>query len=303
MQIRIGKTEEVIAARIIHDGGTRRMAHPEPAGEEEEEHHGSPWPVIIAVGMGVGYVGIVSASIPMLLVGLVIFAGGAGGWIHQDMQRASSAFYGLATAVESRFPRVSARKLGMWLFLATEIMFFSAIIGSSFTLRLRTGTPGLPTFGGPWATPGQILNVPLTGLNTFILICSSLTMVEALAAIERDDKVKHRIFMLATLLLGITFLSIQAFEYQKLYFGDGLTFTHAPIGSGVNPLYGPTFYAQTGVHGSHVTAGVLALAYVTRKAFKGGFTKENHEAVELVGLYWHFVDVVWIFLFTIVYLV
>src|SRR3989475_7261364 len=277
------------------------MAHPELAGEEEEEHHGSPWPVIIAVGMGVGYVGIVSASVPMLLVGLVIFAGGAGGWIHQDMQRPSSAFYGLAMAVESQFPRVSARKLGMWLFLATEIMFFSAIIGSSFTLRLRTGTPGLPTFGGPWATPNQILAVPLTGLNTLILICSSLTMVEALAAIERDDKVKHRIFLLATLLLGITFLSIQAFEYQHLYFGEGLTFKSAPFG--VNPLYGPTFFAQTGVHGSHVTAGVLAMAYITRKAFKGGFTKENHEAVELVGLYWHFVDVVWIFLFTIVYLI
>ncbi|TLZ82051.1 MAG: heme-copper oxidase subunit III [Methanobacteriota archaeon] len=296
------ETEDVIAARLIHDGGTRRMAHPEPAGEEEE-HHGSPWPVIIAVGMGIGYVGIVSASVPMLLVGVVIFGGGAGGWIHQDMQEPSSAFYGLATSVESRFPRVSARKLGTWLFLATEIMFFSAIIGSSFTLRLRTGTPGLATFQGPWATPGQILNVPLTGLNTFILICSSLTMVEALSAIERDDKVKHRFYLLATLLLGITFLSIQAFEYQHLYFGEGLTFTHAPLGSAVNPLYGPTFYAQTGVHGSHVTAGVLALAYVTRKAFKGGFTKENHEAIELVGLYWHFVDVVWIFLFTIVYLV
>ncbi len=95
------------------------MAHPEPAGEEEE-HHGSPWPVIIAVGMGVGYVGIVSASVPMLLVGVVIFGGGAGGWIHQDMQEPSSAFYGLATSVESRFPRVSARKLGTWLFLATD---------------------------------------------------------------------------------------------------------------------------------------------------------------------------------------
>src|SRR2546426_417238 len=195
------------------------MAHPEPAGHEEEEHHGSPWPIIIAVGMGVGYVGIVTASIPMLLAGVVIFGGGAGGWIHQDMQRPSSAFYGLAAAVESRLPQVSARKLGIWLFLATEI----------------------------------------------------------------------------------TFLSIQAFEYQHLYFGEGLTFKSAPFG--VNPLYGPTFFAQTGVHGSHVTAGVLAMAYITRKAFKGGFTKENHEAVELVGLYWHFVDVVWIFLFTIVYLI
>src|SRR6059058_3921265 len=172
------ETEDVIAARLIHDGGTRRMAHPEPAGEEEE-HHGSPWPVIIAVGMGVGYVGIVTASIPMLLAGVVIFVGGAGGWIHQDMQRPSSAFYGLAASVESRFPRVSARKLGMWLLLATEIMFFSAIIGASWTLRLRTTLLGTPLFQGPWAAPNQILNVPLTGLNTFILICSSVTMVEA----------------------------------------------------------------------------------------------------------------------------
>ncbi len=276
------------------------MAHPEPAGHEEEEHHGSPWPFIIAVGMGVGYVGIVTPSIPMLLAGVVIFGGGAGGWIHQDMQRPSSAFYGFAAAVESRLPQVSARKLGIWLFLATEIMFFSAIIGASWTLRLRTTTPGA-AFQGPWALPGEILNVPLTGLNTFILICSSLTMVEALAAVERGDQRKLRIFLFSTLLLGITFLSIQAFEYQHLYFGEGLTFKSSPFG--VNPLYGPTFFAQTGVHGSHVTAGVLAMAYITRKAFKGGFTKENHEAVELVGLYWHFVDVVWIFLFTIVYLI
>src|SRR2546423_9147253 len=174
------ETEDVIAAPLIHDGGTRRMAHPEPSGEEEE-HNGSTWQVIIAVGMGVGYVGIVSASVPMLLVGVVIFGGGAGGWIHQDMQEPSSAFYGLATSVESRFPRVSARKLGTWLFLATEIMFFSAIIGSSFTLRLRAGTPGLAPFPGPRATPGPIPNAPPTGVNTFILICSSLTLGEGLA--------------------------------------------------------------------------------------------------------------------------
>jgi heme/copper-type cytochrome/quinol oxidase subunit 3 len=276
------------------------MAHPEPAGEEEE-HHGSSWPVIIAVGMGVGYVGIVSVSIPMLLVGLAIFGGGLGGWIHEDLQRPSSAFYGAVTAIESKFPQVSARKLGMWLLLATEIMLFSAVIGASWTVRLRTTVPGTLSFRGAWAAPGEILNVPLTGINTFVLICSSLTMVEALAAIERGNQNRLRIFLLATLLLGLTFVSIQAFEYQKLYFGEGLTFTTAPYR--VNPNYGSTFYAQTGVHGSHVIAGVTAMAYLTRKSFKGGFTKENHEAVELVGLYWHFVDVVWIFLFTIVYLV
>lgn len=277
------------------------MAHPEPTGQEEEEHHGSPWPVIMAIGMGVGYVGVASTSIPTVLIGVVILAGGAGGWLHEDMQKPSSAFYGAVTAIESKFPRVSARKLGVWLFLATEIMFFSAIIGLSWTLRLRTTIPGTDSFRGLWATPGEILNVPLTGLNTFILICSSLTMVEAFGAIERGDQRKLRIFLLATLLLGITFVSIQGFEYQHLYFGEGLTFTSAP--HDVNPNYGPTFFVQTGVHGSHVTAGVLAMAYTTRKAFKGGFTKEHHEAVELVGLYWHFVDVVWIFLFTIVYLI
>src|SRR3989442_13730894 len=98
------------------------MAHPEPAGHEEEEHHGSPWPVIIAVGMGVAYVGIVTASIPMLLAGFVIFAGGAGGWIHQDMQRPSSAFYGLAAAAESKLPRGVPRKPGLWQSPAPAIM-------------------------------------------------------------------------------------------------------------------------------------------------------------------------------------
>src|SRR5205823_14830893 len=97
------------------------MAHPEPAGEEEE-HHGSPWPVIIAVGMGVGYVGIVSASVPMLLVGLVIFGGGAGGWIHQVMQEPSSVFYGLATSVESWFPSDRARKLVTLMFFVLECL-------------------------------------------------------------------------------------------------------------------------------------------------------------------------------------
>src|SRR2546428_12075882 len=104
------------------------MAHPEPAGHEEEEHHGSPWPIIIAVGMGVGYVGIVTASIPMLLAGVVIFGGGAGGWIHQDMQRPSSAFYRLAAPVESRLPQGTAPKLGIRVFPPPRMLCFSPIL-------------------------------------------------------------------------------------------------------------------------------------------------------------------------------
>src|SRR5439155_22317936 len=92
------ETEDVIAARLIHNGGTRRMAHPEPAGEEEE-HHGSPWPVIIAVGMGVGYVGIVSVSVQMLLVGVVIIGVGAGGWIQLYMHVPSYALVWFSSAI------------------------------------------------------------------------------------------------------------------------------------------------------------------------------------------------------------
>ena len=213
------------------------------------------------------------------------------GWLRDDLRSPSRAFFGFLEA-EPGVVRVSARKLATWMFLATEIMFFTAIIGGSWALRVKTSD---------WAGPGEILNVPLTGLNTFFLIVSSLTMVEALASIERGDVKRLRLFLLATFALGAVFLSIQAYEYTKLFFEEGLTFASAP--HGVSPVYGSTFYLQTGVHGAHVTGGVLALAFATAKAFKGGFTKENHEAVELIGLYWHFVDVVWIFLFTIVYLI
>lgn len=256
-------------------------------------HQATIWPFVIAIGAAVGYVGLVT-SLATMFLGIAIFVLGAVGWLRGDLRSVSGPSYGTAAPTEG--VRVSSRKLATWLFLVTEIMFFSAIIGASWTLRQNTTTAS-----NPWALPGQILNVPITGLNTFILICSSLTMVQALASIERGDQRRLRIFLSATLLLGITFLSIQAYEYTKLFFTDGLTFTSAP--HGINPLFGSTFYAQTGVHGAHVTVGVLAMAYTTLKAFRGGFTKENHEAVELVGLYWHFVDVVWIFLFPIVYLI
>ena len=263
---------------------------------EPNVHAGSPWPFVIAIGAAVAYVGLVW-YLPVMVIGLLIFVSGAVGWLRDDLRTTPRAFYGEGvTEQPTAFPRVSARKLAVWLFLATEIMFFSAIIGAAWTVRLRTSTTQ-----NPWAYSGQILNVPGTAFVTFILICSSLTMVEALAAIERGDVKRMRYFLAATMLLGITFLAFQANEFWHLYFVDHLTFTSAPFN--LDPQYGATFFIQTGTHGAHVTAGVLALAYLNIKAWKGGFTKENHETVELVGLYWHFVDVVWIFLFTLVYLI
>ena len=272
------------------EGRTRRYREP-------NVHHGSPWPLVIAVGAAVSYVGLVT-NIPLMILGLIVFVSGAFGWLRDDLRTTPRPFYGIEASENSLLGKVSARKLATWLLLATEVMFFSAIIGAAWTVRLRAAaTPGAP----PWAYSGQILNVPGTAFVTFVLICSSLTMVEALAAIERGDQKHLRYYLLATMLLGITFLAFQANEFWHLYFVQGLTFRSAPFG--VNPDYGPAFFVQTGTHGAHVTAGVLALAYTNIKAWKGGFTKENHETVELVGLYWHFVDVVWIFLFTLVYLI
>jgi heme/copper-type cytochrome/quinol oxidase subunit 3 len=283
------------ASALLAAGQRVGMAEAEVRTDQEAEHeHGSPWPFVIAIGAVIGYVGLV-ISVPLLVFGVIIFLAGAVGWLRDDLHSVSRAVYGTATAISEKFRHVSDRKLAVWLFLATEIMFFSALIGTSWTLRFRN------SYGLPWATPGQILDVPITALNTFILFASSLTMVEALASIERGDEKRMRRFLVLTLVLGIAFLAIQAREFYTLYFIEGLTFTSAP--HGVNPLYGQTFFVQTGTHGAHVTAGVFALTYTTIKAWKGGFTKENHEGVELVALYWNFVDVVWIFLFTIVYLI
>jgi cytochrome c oxidase subunit III len=185
-------------------------------------------------------------------------------------------------------------KLGMWVFLLSEVMFFTSLIGAYIILR----------FAHPeqFAAPGEVLNVPLTAINTFILICSSVTMVKAFAAVERDDQKGLKLWLLATILLGSTFVGVQVYEYIHLV-GDGFVPNAADYAAGGGPLYGSTFYLMTGFHGLHVSLGVLALAFVLFKAMRGAYASDRVGGVEIVGLYWHFVDLVWIVLFTIVYLI
>jgi cytochrome c oxidase subunit III len=177
-------------------------------------------------------------------------------------------------------------KLGMWIFLGSEVMFFTSLIGSYLILR----------FAHPesWKPPGQVLNIKVTAVNTFLLICSSVTMVKAFAAVQDGIQKQLRLWLLATVLIGATFVGVQVYEYSHL------------IEKGFIPsegLYGSTFYTMTGFHGFHVTIGVLCMAFVTWRAFKGKYTATDHRGVEVIGLYWHFVDLVWIILFTIVYLI
>jgi heme/copper-type cytochrome/quinol oxidase subunit 3 len=177
-------------------------------------------------------------------------------------------------------------KMGMWMFLISEILFFTGLIGTGIALRARSDS---------WAEPGEFLNVPLTAANTFFLICSSMTMVEALRAAETGENRRMRIFLLATMGIGILFVSIQVVEYLELLH-HGFTPDHSN--------YASAFFVQTGFHGGHVSGGIVALAIINWKAFRGEYDdKRNTESIEMMGLYWHFVDVVWIFLFTIVYLI
>jgi len=182
--------------------------------------------------------------------------------------------------------KVKDKKLGMWIFLASEVMFFTGLIGSYIILRWGTATP--------WPEPGEVLNVPITAGNTFLLICSSVTMVKAFAAIEDGDQKMLKVWLLATAIIGACFVGVQAYEYNELIHHEFLP------SSG---LYGSTFFTMTGFHGFHVTVGVLCMLWVTVKAFRGGYTQADHQGVEIIGLYWHFVDLVWIILFTIVYLI
>jgi len=186
------------------------------------------------------------------------------------------------------------KKLGMWVFLLSEVMFFTSLIGTYVILR----------FAHPdhWTDPGVILNVPLTAGNTFLLICSSVTMVKAFASIQQGNQKGLQMWLLATVLIGATFVGVQAYEYIALS-GHGFVPMLDGYDAEGGPLYGATFYAMTGFHGAHVSIGVLCLIFVYVQSLRGVYTADNHEGVEVIGLYWHFVDLVWILLFTIVYLI
>jgi cytochrome c oxidase subunit 3 len=293
--------------------------------------------------------------------------------------------------VPSHAAPVSPGKVAMWLFLATEVMFFTGLIGSYIVLRagsphsysniyppgtnlhglentkgvviksvgsnkaevqriLRTDAglkedqvetilhaephavvPGRPAekaealehklrLAGaeveienletyPWPIPyNDYLNplaINLTAGNTFVLICSSVTMVLALSAIQRGNRAKCNFFLAATVIIGSIFLGVQVYEYTQLMFRH-----HYPLGiseSGhfrpSSSLFASCFFTMTGFHGAHVTGGVILLACVLIRSLMGGYSASNYSTIELAGLYWHFVDLVWIILFTIVYLV
>ena len=180
---------------------------------------------------------------------------------------------------------LSNNKLAMWLFLGSECLLFGGLISTYMLYRGRVQN-------GPH--PSQIYDIPFTSVSSFVLLMSSLTMVLAVSSAQRKDDSKTNLWLLITGLLGATFVGGQVYEFTTFY-REGLGFTTS--------LFSSSFYSLTGFHGVHVSVGVIMLISLRAIIKKNKITGDKAEVVELIGLYWHFVDVVWIIIFTLVYLI
>ena len=176
-------------------------------------------------------------------------------------------------------------KLAMWAFLGSECLFFGSLISSYLLYRSRAGS-------GP--PPAEIYDIPFTSVSSFVLLMSSLTMVLALSAIQRGNERGLRVWLLATAFLGMTFIGGQIYEFTTFY-EEGLALSKSPFGS--------SFFVLTGFHGAHVSVGILMLLLLTGMSMAGRVPQAESRKVELIGLYWHFVDIVWVVIFTVVYLI
>jgi heme/copper-type cytochrome/quinol oxidase subunit 3 len=174
----------------------------------------------------------------------------------------------------------------MWTFLAGDAMTFGAGIAAYGALRI--GNPN-------WPSPADYLGITTTAVMTFILICSSLTMVEALSGIQRGNQAKFRTFMALTVLGGVIFLGMQAFEWHHLIGERGMSIKR--------DLFDATFFILTGFHGCHVFGGVVYNGVLLIRGMMGKLPQSKAGLVEIAGLYWHFVDLVWILIFTFIYLI
>ena len=191
-------------------------------------------------------------------------------------------------------------KLMMWIFLLSDTFIFSVFLTGYMNVRLSATEP--------WPITSEVFALEIGGTHwplvliaimTFILITSSGTMAMAVNFAYRGDKRKTVILMAMTALLGASFVGIQAFEWTKLIVEEGVRPWGNPMGAA---QFGSTFFMITGFHGLHVTAGVIYLSIVARKVGRGDYEKKGYAIVEIAGLYWHFVDLVWVFIFAFFYL-
>tara|TARA_Y100001936_G_scaffold238484_1_gene270366 strand:- start:10103 stop:10750 length:648 start_codon:yes stop_codon:yes gene_type:complete len=187
--------------------------------------------------------------------------------------------------IENTSTGLSNKKLMMWLFLASDVMFFGAFISTYLIYRGKS-------LVGPY--PSEVLDIPITTVSTFILLMSSLAMVLALHYLKENEKNKATLWILGVVLLGTIFMGFQFYEFNH--------FAHLGLTPRTN-IFGTTFFILTGLHGGHVTIGILWMAFLAYGSHKGTLRSDNAIDLEIAGLYWHFVDIVWIIIFTVIYLI
>ena len=186
----------------------------------------------------------------------------------------------------NRSSRVDARVLGMFLFIASEAMLFGSFFTAYFFVRVVN-----PDAPAEWPPEPFHFPVFVAGVNTAILVTSSFTMHWALQSIKRDHRAGLQAGLVLTFLMGLVFLLTQIAEYARVGFAPG------------DNAFGTIFYCLTGLHGAHVFVGLSLLLFATIRAFRGHYSAAHHHGVELPGIYWHFVDVMWIVVYTTVYII
>ncbi|HVL88088.1 MAG TPA: heme-copper oxidase subunit III [Candidatus Thermoplasmatota archaeon] len=255
-------------------------SHTRHAHEEELNlPHGSSTPIVAAAAIGLLYIGVMLAPkgylwllAPGVLLGLyavyVVSREDATWWEHRVGTGHPNTWYGIL------------------FLLGTEVMLFGALFANYFN--------GLAIQGAAWHPPAGVhMPVEIVGINTIILLASGATMHVGHGAIRRGDRNGMVKWCLATIVLGSIFIAVQVKEYLDL-FAEGMTVDSGPFAS--------AFYALTGTHGAHVIGGLALIAIVTWRAMQGNFDERRHAAVEVTAVYWHFVDVVWVVLYAVVYL-
>jgi cytochrome c oxidase subunit 3 len=275
--------------------------------------HGTKWPIIGSLGMitmlasAAFWVNDSEIAPWTFLAGALILIFMLFGWFGEVIRESETGMYN--AQVDTSF------RMGMMWFIFSEVMFFAVFFGALFYARMFSvpwlggeGSGALtnellwqgydsvwPT-AGPEGLGGQFQTIPAFGVpfvNTLILLSSGLTVTLAHHALKNNDRAKLVIWLVATVLLGFSFVYLQIEEYKEAYLHLGLT-----LGSGI---YGSTFFMLTGFHGMHVTLGAIMLTVIAIRSMRGHFKPDSHFGFEAVAWYWHFVDVVWLGLFIFVY--
>ena len=310
--------------------------------DEHDEHHAhieTPAPFLFCIGWALMFIGLVMATSGgedktgdtgywfIFILGIIGMFTAFFIWL-QDYWSQESDEGEHIEAYHSYWASISTRKFGIWIFLLTEVMVFSTLL--SAYLRYRNAIPDYGTSGVDcglqfedcWVPAADVIKSHLIFgvINTFALLLSSLTVVLALYAARNNNPKAATRYLMGTFALGALFLILKLWEWGEMKNGHFWDAEHCDIVAGQNiadhciaPKYengfwldtsieGSTFYITTGTHGAHVFIGLIALGYLIAKANKDGYNEEYNETIELFGLYWHYVDIVWVFVFPFFYL-